>query len=153
MRYKFVYIFIAISCFTSILQAGTPSPITSGQMVYHSYSNYEAWDSQLYLLNLETGISSMISGSWNIDHAMNAHFSNDGTKIVFMGVPRGKHNYWAWEIYLWDFSSDEPINLTQNGERDEDPKFSHDGNSIVFKQKRRYQDNGFGRKCSEKVNR
>jgi Tol biopolymer transport system component len=134
MRYKFVYIFIAISCFTSILQAETSSPITSGQIVYHSYSNYEAWDSQLYLLNLETGVSSMISGSWGIDHAMNAHFTNDGTKIVFMGVPKGKHNYWAWEIYLWDFSSDEPINLTQNGERDEDPKFSPDGNSIVYKQ-------------------
>ncbi|MBO9701856.1 MAG: PD40 domain-containing protein [Sporocytophaga sp.] len=134
MRYKCIYIFIVISCITSILQAGTPSPITSGQIVYHSYSNYEAWDSQLYLLNLETGVSSMISGSWNIDHAMNPHFSNDGTKIVFMGVPKGKHNYWAWEIFLWDFSSDEPLNLTQNGERDEDPKFSPDGKSIVFKQ-------------------
>jgi len=134
MRYKCVYIFIVISCFTSILQAGTPFPITSGQIVYHSYSNYEAWDSQLHLLNLETGVSSMISGSWNIDHAMNPHFSNDGTKIVFMGVPKGKHNYWAWDIFLWDFSSEEPLNLTQNGERDEDPKFSPDGNSIVFKQ-------------------
>jgi Tol biopolymer transport system component len=134
MRNKFLYIFIAISCFNSILQAGTSFPITSGKIVYHSYSNYEAWDSQLYLLNLETGVASMISASWNIDHAMNAHFSPDGTKIVFMGVPKGKHNYWAWDIFLWDFSSDEPTNLTQNGERDEDPKFSPDGNSIVFKQ-------------------
>jgi Tol biopolymer transport system component len=41
-----------------------------------------------------------------------------------------------WDIYLWPLgSSDKPANLTSGDDcRDEDPKFSPDGNSICFKQ-------------------
>lgn len=109
-------------------------PINEGFMVYHSYSNYDAWDSKLYLFDFSTKINTEISQGWNIDHEMNASISPDGTLIAFMGDNSGEPR--DWDIYLWTIgSSNPPANLTSsNGLRDEDPKFSPDGTKIIFKQ-------------------
>jgi len=109
-------------------------PVNSGFMTYHSYSDYEAWDSNLYLFDFSSKVKTAISQSWNIDHEMNAHISPDGTKIVFMGDNAGSPR--DWDIYLWEIgSANQPVNLTNvNGLRDEDPKFSPDGTKIIFKQ-------------------
>ncbi len=109
-------------------------PALTGRLVYHSYSCYSCNDSKLYLFNFATHRLSNISSTWTIINPMNAHFSPDGKKIVFMGISSGSSN---WDIYLWTVGSDiQPTNLTyQYGNtRDEDPKFSTDGNKIVFKQ-------------------
>ena len=112
-----------------------PFPLEKGMLIYHSYTNYEkAWDSRLFTYNFETHAKSEISSGWNIDHEMNAHFSPDGSKIVFMGDDAGLPR--DWDVYIWDIgSNDSPTNLTiSNDLRDEDPKFSPDGNYIIFKQ-------------------
>src|SRR5207253_9772344 len=67
-----------------------------------------------------------------VDNAINAHFSPDGTKIVFMGAVRGTQN---WDVWLYTFGQPQPINLTNSGgvTRNEDPKFFPDGQKIIFK--------------------
>ena len=110
-------------------------PLSEGKIVFHSYSDYEAWDGKLFLYDFSEQLLTEISQGWDIDHTINAHFSPDGSKIVFMGAPAGNHNSSSWDIYLWDLFSGLPINLTaNNGLRDEDPKFSPNGSEIVFKQ-------------------
>jgi Tol biopolymer transport system component len=109
-------------------------PLNEGVIIYHSYSNYDAWDSKLFMYDFGTKSKTEISKNWNIDHEMNAHISPDGSKIVFMGDDSGLPR--DWDIYIWNIGTNNaPINLTSsNNLRDEDPKFSPDGNSIVFKQ-------------------
>ncbi|HIF28897.1 MAG TPA: hypothetical protein EYQ40_10325, partial [Candidatus Marinimicrobia bacterium] len=110
-------------------------PLSEGKIVFHSYSDYEAWDGKLFLYDFSEQLLTEISQGWDIDHTINAHFSPDGSKIVFMGAPAGNHDSSSWDIYLWDLFSGLPINLTaNNGLRDEDPKFSPNGSEIVFKQ-------------------
>lgn len=110
-------------------------PLNEGVIVYHSYTDYEyAWDSKLFMYNFSTETKSELSSNWNIDHEMNAHISPDGTQIVFMGDDSGLPR--DWDIYIWNIGSiNAPTNLTSsNNLRDEDPKFSPDGNNIIFKQ-------------------
>lgn len=107
-------------------------PLLTGKLIYHSYDSYGA-RSKIYLYDFAADQLTCISQNWNIFDPMNAHFNNNGSKIVFMGeaVQNGK-----WDIYIWDTGSpDSPVNLTAgDGCRDEDPKFSPDGYSICFKQ-------------------
>ena len=111
-------------------------PISSGQIIFHRYTEYNAMDSELYLYNFQNNSLQVISASWDINNAMNAHFSPDGSKIVFMAIPSTIYNYNSWNVYLWEISSPDPPTLLTNNSNipDEDPKFSPTGDSIVFKQ-------------------
>lgn len=119
-----------------VFSAQASAPAIYGKLVFHRYSGYEAWDSQLYLYNFYTKQLSQIGANWPIDHEMNGHFSPDGKWLTFMGATKGQHDGDAWDIYVWRVgSNDVPVNLTQaNHKRDEDPKFLPDGQRIVFKQ-------------------
>lgn len=107
-------------------------PMITGKIIYHSYDSYGS-ASQMYIYDFATNQLSFISKNWNIFNPINAHFSPDGSKIVFMGVStqNGK-----WDIYMWGVGSGlQPTNLTAGDNcRDEDPKFSPDGKTICFKQ-------------------
>jgi Tol biopolymer transport system component len=107
-----------------------------GRLIFHRYTNYDAWDGRLYLYDFKTKRLTCLSERWQIDHAINASFSPDGKQIVFMGVPRGQHRGNAWDVFAWKVGSrEQPLNLTdQLGTRDEDPRFAPDGKRIVFKQ-------------------
>ncbi|MDO0889083.1 hypothetical protein NCW36_18405 [Acinetobacter pittii] len=111
------------------------APTFYGKLVFHRYSDYEAWDSKLYLYNFTTQQTTLLGANWKIDHMMNGHFSPDGKWLTFMGVNSGQHYGDAWDVYVWKVGSTElPINLTQgNNKRDEDPKFI-DNQRIIFKQ-------------------
>ena len=74
-----------------------PASRLRGRMMFHRYTNYDAWDVRLYLYNFGTKRLRCLSERWEIDHAINGNFSPDGTKIVFMGVPRGQHRGDAWD--------------------------------------------------------
>jgi len=110
----------------------TPQPVLSGKMVYHSYSCYNCNDSKMFLYNFITNERTILSQNWTITNPMNAHFSPDGAKIVFMGISQTTN---SWDIFIYTLGTNvQPTNLTQNSlGRDEDPKFSPDGSKIIFK--------------------
>lgn len=110
----------------------TPQPILSGKMVYHSYSCYSCNDSKMFLYNFSTNERTVLSQNWTVTNPMNAHFSPDGTKIVFMGISQTNN---SWDIFIYTLGTNiQPTNLTQNSlGRDEDPKFSFDGTKIIYK--------------------
>lgn len=109
-------------------------PALKGRLIFHTYSCYDCNDSKIYSYDFATGKLLLLSDGWNMVNAMNAHFSADGTKLVFMGEPAGTTN---WDVFVWTVgSSIPPKNLTASfgATRDEDPKFSNKGAKIVFKQ-------------------
>lgn len=112
------------------------APPLNGRLLFHRYSSYDNYDSQLFLYDFQVKTLTCLSDSWPVDHAMNAHFSPDGKQIMFMALPKGKRDGKDWDVFSWKVGSTEkPVNLTSgNGLRDEDPNFARDGKSIVFKQ-------------------
>lgn len=110
-------------------------PKISGKLVYHSYSSYEEKDSKLYLFNFDNNENICLSDKFdNIYNAMNANFSKDGSKIVFMGMEKDRDED-KWDIYTYNLQSGCLENLTENNDlRNEDPKFSPDGEKVIFKQ-------------------
>lgn len=104
----------------------------TGKLVYHSYVQYGDGSSQLFIYDFSAHVLKQVSrASWGITDPMNASFSPDGKWLLFMGVQGG-----TWNLFLWPVDgSHAPYNLT-NSKGDalnEDPKFSADGKSVVFK--------------------
>ena len=120
--------------FTGESNYNSSIPLHDGDLVFHSYQDYADWSSLIFIYNFLTANKMELSAYWDIDNAMNASISPDGSKMVFMGDDKGLPR--DWDVYLWDMNStNPPVNLTkQYNARDEDPKFSPDGNSIIFKQ-------------------
>jgi Tol biopolymer transport system component len=112
--------------------ASFPAALT-GKLVYHSYVNYGDGTSQIFLYDFSAHTLTQLSKpAWGITDPMNAVFSPDGQWIVFMGVANG-----AWNVFMYQLGSNNPpFNMTNStgATRNEDPKFSADGKSIVFKQ-------------------
>lgn len=115
-------------------------PDIHGKIAFHRYTSDAAYDGQLFIADLDDGSLYNVSQYWNIDHAQSAHFSPDGTQMVFYGVPEGQHEYSSREIYLWDLTTGSPppawahpTRLTNNSVPDEDPKFSFSGRYICYK--------------------
>jgi len=107
-------------------------PTLEGKLIFHSYSSYIAEDSDLFVFDFAADSLINISKNWtNVRHAMNAHYSPDGQSIVFMGISPEE----SWDIYEYNFMDYQPVNLTASSLncRDEDPKYSYDGNKIIFK--------------------
>jgi Tol biopolymer transport system component len=106
----------------------------SGRLVYHSYINYNDGSSNLFLKDFRYNTLVQLNQSfWNITDPMNAHFSPNGRYLTFMGKQNSRCNIFIWKID----SSLAPQSLSHNsqitGNTSEDPKFSADGNYIVYK--------------------
>lgn len=106
-----------------------------GWLLWHSYSEYSALDSRLYLRAPNDSVTE-ISGDFV--HPMNGSFGVTPNQVTFMAIDKDEDE---WDIYLYD--SGNIRNLTEkSGFRNEDPKWSPDGKQIVFK--RGYWDNSVG---------
>ena len=108
-------------------------PAITGRLVYHSYSCYECNDSKIYLYNFSTNTNKVLSNGWNILNPMNARFSPEGKRIVFMGISKRTNQ---WDVFLYDLEANtQPVNLTSllPAAKNEDPKFSSDGLRIILK--------------------
>ena len=110
----------------------------TGTLFFHRYSEYSAWDAELLSLDLQTGSLSQVNENWqSMISPINAHISIDGKHMTFMGTQAGlAENEWDVFVSHWNGSHwSEPKNLTgPNGKRDEDPKFSPNGKTIVYKE-------------------
>lgn len=120
-----------------VLQADSKFPtLLRGRLLYHSYNNYSDGSSNLYLKDFRSNTLTQLNQSfWNIEDPMNAHFSPNGRYITFMGKQNSR-----WNIFIWKIGSLlAPTNLSNNTENSggttEDPKFSSDGNYIIYKNK------------------
>lgn len=102
----------------------------NGRLLYHSYSAYDAMDSNIYCFDTSSKETAEIS-SPDFIHAMNADFGSHMYDITFMAIDPLADE---WDIYRYNSLTGDFTNLTENsGYRNEDPKFSPDGNKIVFK--------------------
>jgi hypothetical protein len=116
----------------------------NGTLFFHRYSDYTSWDATMWSLDLESGAFNQINKDWTtVLSPINAHVSSDGQYLTFMGSAAGLPNIdgkiqYDWDVFIskWDGSQwSDPKNLTgSNGKRDEDPKFSPDGKTIVYKE-------------------
>lgn len=102
-----------------------------GWLVWHSYTAYSAMDSHLYYKTPD-GTVKTIEGSFV--HAMNGSFGTSPDKVAFMAIDQAADE---WDIFVYNASDESIINMTEySGFRNEDPKWSTDGKSIVFKRGR-----------------
>ena len=116
----------------------------TGTLFFHRYSDYSSWDATMWSLDLQSGAINQINKNWTtVLSPINAHVSSDGQYLTFMGSAAGLPNIDGeiqhdWDVFIshWEGSQwSDPINLTgANGKRDEDPKFSPDGKTIVYKE-------------------
>lgn len=116
----------------------------TGTLIFHRYSDYASWDATMWSLDLESGALEQINQEWtSVLSPINAHVSSDGKYLTLMGSAAGLPEIngeaqYDWDVFIshWDGSQwSNPINLTgPNGKRDEDPKFSPDGKTIVYKE-------------------
>jgi Tol biopolymer transport system component len=123
---------------TSLPLAHGAAPSLSGTLFFHRYSEYKAWDATMWQLDLVSKKLRRVDGSWSsIFSPINAHPSPDGKSLTFMGSATGLAAP-EWDVFIshWDGTNwSEPTNLTgPNGKRDEDPKFSPDGSTIIYKE-------------------
>lgn len=113
------------------LEPAATFPALPGRLVFHSYVAYGDGSSRLFLYDFAAKTLARIdSAAWNIVDPMNARFSPDGQRLVFMGRQDGN-----WHVFSWTLGSPQaPANLTATiGGRNEDPKYSFDGAAIVIK--------------------
>ncbi len=117
------------------------STLWQGRIVFHSYTEYENVDGKISVGQLSTMTRESIGPIDSaVQHAINPHFSPDGRRIVFMGLPTGGEYVPGslafmdfLELYIYNFATDQLTRLTYNGVPDEDPKFSADGTAVLFK--------------------
>jgi len=112
-------------------------PLT-GTLFYHRYSSYKAWNATLWSLNLKNGHLVQVGANWKkVISPINAQVSATGRLMTFMASASGLASP-EWDVFTsrWDGKTWlEPTNLTgPNGKRDEDPKFSPDGQEIIYKE-------------------
>jgi Tol biopolymer transport system component len=105
--------------------------IPEGWLLWHSYSDYKNNDSQLFLRAPDGDI---IEITGNFKSPMNGSFGKFPHDIAFMAIDSNTNE---WNIYLYNAITQKTINLSEcSGFRCEDPKFSPDGQKIVFKRSR-----------------
>jgi hypothetical protein len=139
---------------------GEKSPISSrrlalpltGRLAFHSYTAYDLDDSgkrwldgQIHVCDFpaKTAVTILKIEKHTI-HAMNPIFDRDGSQMTFMALPVGPKYGENWptalDLFVYDFQSGELANISKQAglgvSIDEDPIFTHDGGSLVFKRNR-----------------
>jgi Tol biopolymer transport system component len=118
----------------AVLQTYSIPVSLRGRLAYHSYISYGDGSSNLFLKDFRSNILVQLNQDfWNIEDPINPHFSPNGRYITFMGKQNSR-----WNIFIWKVGGIlTPVNLSNNTQeidgRSEDPKFSLNGNYIVYK--------------------
>lgn len=113
----------------------------SGRMIWHSYDSYGFTGVQSWMADFDAGMVREITPA-RLAGAMNYHFSPDGQRVVVMADDNDAtmvSGTTAWDIFVADVTATGLANITKltngqvDGSRNEDPKFSSDGQVIIFK--------------------
>jgi hypothetical protein len=123
-----------------------PQAITTGRLVWHSYSDYGALDGQIRVYDFDDGAYYARATSTIADevtHAHNPNLSADGRYMTFMGLPKGAVYGANWrqylDVFIYDFVTDKVTNVSAQlglddpGELEEDPVLSPAGDRVAFK--------------------
>jgi len=88
------------------LTAVSDTELPKGWLLWHSYSEYTALDSKMYLQTPDGSIKEL---SGDFIHAMNGNFGITPEQITFMAIDSSADE---WDIYLYDNGN--ITNLTRN---------------------------------------
>ncbi len=111
--------------------------LSSGRIAFHRDSDNHSLhtpingdDGNIFVCNLNTASVSKKSGGLSIGNCMNPHFSPDGSALTFMAIPSGQVLSWSnMRVYVLDLAEGALTNLGTG----QDPKFSADGQMVVYK--------------------
>jgi len=126
-------------------------PLT-GRLAFHSYTAYDLDDSgqrwldgQIHVCDFPAKTATTIPEiKKHTIHAMNPAFNRNGAQMTFMALPIGPKYGADWpeafDLFVYDFLSSELANISKQAgfgpSIDEDPVFTPDGGSLVFKRNR-----------------
>ncbi|MDE0576108.1 MAG: DPP IV N-terminal domain-containing protein [Opitutales bacterium] len=126
-------------------------PLT-GRLAFHSYTAYDLDDSgqrwldgQIHICNFPAKTAVTIPEiEKRTIHAMNPIFNRNGTQMTFMALPIGPKYGADWpesfDLFVYDFRSGKLVNISKKARLglsvDEDPVFTPDGGSLIFKRNR-----------------
>ena len=124
----------------------------AGRLAFHSYTAYDLDDSgkrwlngQIHVCDFPAKTAAIIPEiEKHTIHAMNPIFSHDGSQMTFMALPIGPKYAADWpvalDLFVYDFRTGELANISKQAglgaSVDEDPIFTPDGASLVFKRNR-----------------
>jgi len=87
-------------------------------------------DGNVFIHDLDGNATANKTGSLSIMNCMNPHFSPDGALVTFMAIPTGQTRSWSnMRVYVLDMAE----NTLANPGTGQDPKFSPNGQTIVYK--------------------
>lgn len=101
------------------------TPRFSPNMKEVAYFSYQDGTPKVYLMNIQTGRSSLIGGFQGMTFA--PRFSPDGKKLIMSLTTRGNS-----DIYTYDLNSGVKKRLTTHPSINTSPCYSPDGSQIVF---------------------
>jgi len=127
---------LASACTSNLVPQKSAPPLT-GQIVFQA----QAADGNTHLFFYDFSLPGtrrvQLDANWGLCYAVNPSFSPDGTWITFTGKRGATATCSSMyrQVYAYKLNSGtQPANVFQgNAINQEDPKFSADGNSIVFK--------------------
>ncbi|MCX6354731.1 MAG: hypothetical protein NTZ78_07505, partial [Candidatus Aureabacteria bacterium] len=111
-----------------------------GRIAFHRYT-YDANksplhaptsgdDGNVFIIDVDSSTVAKKTGSLGIGNCMNPHFSPDGALVTFMAIPTGQALTWSnMRVHVLDMAENTLTNLGTG----QDPKFSADGQKIVYK--------------------
>lgn len=92
-----------------------------------AFSVFSRGKSKLMVVDVETGKQLVLEAMGDIGEFANIAWSPDGETVAFSGLKNGYS-----DIYLYNLSSKQLTQLTDDGFSDYQPSFSHDGKKLVF---------------------
>ncbi|NOS72728.1 MAG: hypothetical protein HOP33_22740 [Verrucomicrobia bacterium] len=110
----------------------------SGRIAFHRDSDNHSLhapvnpdDGHVFTMDLNNNSVVRRTSGLGLGNCLNPHFSPDGAKLTFMAIPSGQPLLWInMRIYILDLAEGGPLVDLGLGQ---DPKFSADGQWIVFK--------------------